>query len=692
MLIRSIENESEAFEEIIQLWGVERKRLGFLPRGAFEQSAERGQLIGAFEGELLQGYLLFRVVRDQMVIVHLCSGHKEKGIPQLLMEALLNRADKANISRISLSCRRDYDLDDFWKKLGFVPAGERTGRGKDQAVLTIWVLQIGCDMELFAWSDAQADDSRLRVAMDVQIFVRICDEEDSAFLDEASVLIGDWMAPLINLGYTSELLIEINRAQDEELRRRRRTELTRFTEFPLVNVMSNEQALVELWPDISQARDRSDRDQVVKAAKCADVFVTMDGGILERAEEIEAICGLKVMRPSALASDLDSAYRENVYSPERLGGTSFSLKTVHDDDIERLATEFHKGALGEGKRHLIGKLRSVAGRGENVSVESIEQDDQLLALSALTKESKSQWNLVLLRGHRGKTGFAALGGLIQRVIAEAMKATCQLVVKDSYLGPQESDILKMAGFIQTGGAIWRKVFLKEFMSPHDAVTKAQSLVNEPITWPAEFSNLAQIDVNIGHMLSLLESHFSPLKVSTPLIRNFLVPIHAGWAMSLFDRELSQDDLLGGDPNRLLQLENAYFRAGDKFPIRSPARILWYVSKGKQKGKNQHIPDGVSHIRACSLLGEVVKGDAKSVYSRFKRLGVYRFENILETSGGKADGLVMAFTFRQIELFPNPISPKQLAELGIKQPFPGPRSVSEKDFESIYNIGMNSPAQ
>ncbi len=659
-----------------------RHRLGFLPRGAFEESAGKGELLGAFDeadGALL-GYLLFRRVRDQVVIVHLRSGQRGRRISQALIHGLLSAVEHENVSRILLSCRRDYGLDEFWKKLGFTPVAERPGRGRERTILTIWVRRLGGEADLFDWGEEQIDSDRLRVVMDAQVFFRICDEADADYPDEATVLVEDWMTPLIELGYTGELHVEINRSNDEARRRKRREQLTRFKEFVAETPVTNEQAVAALWSACTTARDLSDRDQVLNAAACADVFVTMDEKVLSRSAQIESLCGLQIMRPSALASNLDEASRSHIYEPSRLEGTELSLCSVRTQDIDLLAETFQRSPVGERLSQIRANLRAFAGRGDSVSVRWVKHDGRPLALCVMAKSEPTRWSLELVRCVPSGAGTAALGGLIRRCVLSAIQSGVDVIeLAAPHLGAAEIPLLTLAGFLPFSDGVWRRVFLRGFVTPEEAQTQLAGRLPEGV---ALSPNSGFPSSGTHSWLQAAENCFSPVKINSPEIRNYLIPVRPTWAMSLFDTELSKGELFGGDAYRLLRLENAYYRTADGFKLQAPARILWYVSKGA----TNPAPPGVTRVRACSLLDEVVIESARVAFRKFKRLGIYRFQNVLECAGGDADSPVMAFSFRNTELLPNPLTPDQLAECGIKPPFPGPREVSGEAFRSIYRLG------
>jgi len=69
-------------QQVVALWGANRKTLGLFPEGAFEDCIAQGRLVVALTGEgTVAGYLTFRVQRrlNSAAIIHLCTGPVARG-------------------------------------------------------------------------------------------------------------------------------------------------------------------------------------------------------------------------------------------------------------------------------------------------------------------------------------------------------------------------------------------------------------------------------------------------------------------------------------------------------------------------------------------------------------------------------------------------------------------------------------
>jgi hypothetical protein len=92
------------------------------------------------------------------------------------------------------------------------------------------------------------------------------------------------------------------------------------------------------------------------------------------------------------------------------------------------------------------------------------------------------------------------------------------------------------------------------------------------------------------------------------------------------------------------------------------------------------------IKACSHLEERIVGTPKELYARFRHLGVYTWQHVLETVDGNIDHPLMAFRFSGTERFARPITLAELQRMDIPQP-QNPRRITGEQFAAIYQLGM-----
>ncbi|HMJ08275.1 MAG TPA: GNAT family N-acetyltransferase, partial [Pyrinomonadaceae bacterium] len=80
IVIQTIEHSSPYLSDIKRLGKRNSATLGFFPEGAFDDHAQRQQIIAAIcENGKLAGYLLYRVSNRTARIVHLCVDERFLG-------------------------------------------------------------------------------------------------------------------------------------------------------------------------------------------------------------------------------------------------------------------------------------------------------------------------------------------------------------------------------------------------------------------------------------------------------------------------------------------------------------------------------------------------------------------------------------------------------------------------------------
>jgi len=111
-----------------------------------------------------------------------------------------------------------------------------------------------------------------------------------------------------------------------------------------------------------------------------------------------------------------------------------------------------------------------------------------------------------------------------------------------------------------------------------------------------------------------------------------------------------------------------------------------VSKSK-------IYQGDQSVKACSYLDEIVSDRPKALFSRFQRLGVYKWQDVFETAGNDLGKKISAFRFSNTELFKKPIPLKHLKAIWSERDgknFYPPQSITSipvQCFFNLYRLGL-----
>ncbi len=628
--------------------------LGMMPDGAFDDYACRNSILGAVSraGDCI-GYVLYRVTKGRATIAHLCvsKDFQGKGVSRALVDRLVTATKERGLCGISLSCRRDYDASKVWPRLGFVPLNDRPGKSVDGKPLTFWWLDHHLP-DLFRQSaEMLPHDKRLAVVIDANVFFDLYDEADCQS-DESKALTADWLQDSIELCLTDEIYTEINRNADskERERQRGRARLHRIIESEREAVNAKQKLLRQFFPAVLTASDESDLRQLAKAvAGGAQLFVTRDKDVLDKADDFYDACRISVLRPTALINQLDTLRRESDYQPVRLGGSHLKTRLVGNNDENDVLAVFQASAKGESEGAFLQRFRSLLASPQKFSCKIAEDDQERpLAVYAYARPNSRILEIPFLRVRRDTLAPTMVRHLLARALqTSASEGRSVSTVTEPNLDNTIFDALAEMGFTAHGAA-WSKVNLDVAGTADDLAHRLDQLVSEGChastlatslsasvkAWKAQPDEAGAI---------ALERALWPAKIVDADVPCFIVPIQPHWAQGLFDEGLANQELFGERPELVLLREQVYYRANQRCGLRSPGRLLWYVSSDSDRY-------GTMSIRACSRLDEILVDKPKELFRRFRRLGVYEWRDVFKKSGNDLEKLMMTLRFSDTELF------------------------------------------
>lgn len=691
MKTEAIDLHSPHLRKVKRLGRLNSATLGFLPEGAFDEHAARRQIIVALdETDECTGYVLYRVSHHRATIVHLCveDNHRRKGVAKSLIDHL--RSVTNDLDGISLKCRQEYAANNLWAALHFVARGEQPGRGKDRAPLMIWQFDYG-NKTLFSQIEQEKIESKLCVGIDLNVLFDLQDSSRPGH-EESSSLLADWLTDL-ELYITEETLNEIARIKDPSLRQHQRE----FAKgFPALDCHHQKLTEVEaklepIFPKKRSARDESDFRQLARTiAAGAKFFVTRDDALLGISDKVYEGFKVTVIRPADLIIRLDELRRENDYQPIRLAGTLSETRLVQSESEGLLTQVFQEFSQNESKQIFQNRLRRLLANPDRYSCYIAKGENGApIGLWAYDSRSESELNIPLLRVARSPiTETLARHIVLQTVAHSARNNKIFTKVIDEYPSSSVIDALREDGFRKISGG-WFKMNLA-VAAPAREIAGRLSTLNFAEQEISSFTNglietlLNESRLYEPRMMSEIERLLWPAKVTDAAIPTFIVPIRPEWAKELFDEKLANQTLFGAKPELALNRESVYYRSSQNSGgLKAPGRILWYVSSG-----NQYL--GTGQIRACSRLDEVIVADPKSLYHRFKRLGVYEWKHVYKVAKEDVSNEIMALRFSDTELFEHPIGRREalsiLENKEIRTQFQSPVFIPVGSFERLYIIG------
>lgn len=641
--------------------------LGFLPTEAIHDHLDRGGVLGAKVDRNLVGYLLYSSNSKRFRITQLCVSRefRGKGIARLLLEKL--KDSTTTQTAISLNCRRDFPANEMWPRLGFVSIGEKPGRSAAGYLLTQWHLALHTahqpELELFK---AQTSDEALDVIIDAQVFFHFF-EADGLETATSKALLADFLVDSLNLCITDEILNEINRNDDPELRKLNRERSERFPQVQpnLDSVEDCASRLKQILPSNSPSQESDIRHLAKAAASEVDIFVTKDQGLLSKARAIADLVGLQVMSPTELIVQVHQLSESQSYSADRIAGFRLGWHRFGKEDFQVFPLDAFLNE-GEGQRRFRQTLSHFLGSPNLYTCDLLKDGDDIAIVRTMRNDSPGTISIPLARVANSPNRTLYGRFLVADTLAKAVELNQDVVeFKASAISPYlRPDLLDM-GFTAHPNRYSRFCFSRILSRP-EALERIAEL--SPGARPA-YEEMSDLE---------LERHCSPVSLAAEQ-DYFLIPIRPGYALSLFDRRQSANDLIGGDTTVLLRWDNVYYRVGTLHKmLKPPARLLWYVSSPQKQ------------VIAVSCLDDVTINTPKELLKRFKRFGVLEWDSLYKMSKHDTSAKLMALRFSHTFLFREGISLSRIEaiykEHGRGVFLQGPSRVPAEIFRDVYLSG------
>lgn len=670
--IHLLRDKPQHFDAVVSLGDRHKSKLGLFPAGALQESANAGWVLVACDDTELMGYLLYRVSSRhprRVTLIHLCvePAYRARGIARLLVESLQHRTRE--LPCIRLLCRRDYDENKLWPRLGFHLLGEKPGRGVAGTPLNIWAFDHSNPV-LTAISKA-ISEQRIIAALDANV---VFDFDSNALTSlESHALMSDWLAEHIHMFITPELSIEISRCEDPSSRERSRSTAARFMVLsaPMQPFHRAMQTLETILGQPKDDNETSDLRQIAwSVAGGAEYFVTRDQLLLDAREAVQDALNIAIVRPSEIITEFDEVINRLAYQPGRFDGSRLSKRGVGARDENRLIELYLDTKAGE-KKWQFAELLRIALSTQPGSISEIAGDQGYVLYQIL--HSASDVEIPILRATSDRLSPTVVRQLLTSLGFQ--HPGCAIRITEKHIGAVLEDALIETRFSRCNDA-WLKL-CPRYIGPVGDVKSFLGTV-----FPSDMLDFVRTTLAIQSGSLECERMLSPAKFTDIHLPCYIIPIRSPWAAQLFDIGLARQELFGISPELGFSLENVYYRAAQG-SLAVPARILWYVSK---KGSSY---SGAGSIRAASYLDEVIVGPPKQLFSRFKRLGVYTWAEIYSLARQSVENNIMALRFSGTELLSQPIAWDALqsalqAHMGRRNQVQSPIQITQELFFDLYS--------
>jgi predicted nucleic acid-binding protein/GNAT superfamily N-acetyltransferase len=688
MQIKVIDQNDPILKEVVALGKKNAKTLGMFPEGAFIDHAKKKTIIAALEGEVLIGYILFRITQSKRMIsiAHLCidTEQRNKGVAKTLLNTVREKYQHL-FKGIKLSCRKDYIVaSKFYEKYGFKAANEVRSRSKEENYLVKWYYDFGND-DLF--SSTLLSSSKTNALLDASILIKLRDMTEGENIEVIS-LNADWLMDEVEYFYAPEMFNEINRDTDKQRAGETRKFLGNYKE---ARFTPEERDAV--YEDLSSIftgtsdNDISDRKQLSECiASGIDCFVTTDEELINGSDKVYEKHSTRVLHPKELILLIDQIKNKSDYNSVRLAGANYEAKNIEANDVNTLSDVFICKEFDEKKHEFKNLITTIISDLKKSHFKVVKDSAGSYIGIVGGKIDEANLSVSILRTYKSKISAVLFYQLVNDILSFAVENNITKVsIDEKHLNEIQHEILDNYGFEKKDNA-WLKLVIKgqflteEFLNENTSINDiwdVASIKNKLSVLKDEEKNLFKFQ---------LERKLSPLKFLDIDIPTYVIPIRPYWASQLFDYHQANQSLFGSKPELAWHRENIYYRNVKPVSEKCPARILWYISSESKSATGRHMG-----IIACSYLDEVSTGTAKSLFQKFKNYGIYEWKDIYDAAGKDAFKEMKAIKFSDTEVFKDVITIKQIAEIfeqngKPKNTFTSPVEVSKEIFNQIYKIG------
>ena len=649
--------------------------LGFLPRAALEQYLTKEGVLGiTCSKDNLVGYLLFAINSERVRIAQLCVSDefRGKGLAKILIDTLVDLTTTQ--TEITLHCRRDYPAHHMWPKFGFKPIRERPGRAQKGSVLTYWRRTLRTDSQLSLFQ-AQSEDETVDVIIDSQIFFELFDP-DSADNQTYKTLNSDSSILPTKFWITDELYSEIDRNTDDKKRNLDRQNADLYP--PVVYEPKTAERYGEILKDFLPSNNPSEVSDInhlaFAAASNVSIFITKDNGLLRKSDQIKSTTNLDVLDPTNLIIRLHESSNKDSYTTNPISGLSLLWCRLTNENFPPNLYE-HFLLKDERLHQFKAKLQYFLADPIRYRCLLLSSNNEIVAIRVDETESDSTLITHFCRVRQRRTTEPLfIGYLVTSTLYDAVDRKCCLVkfTADSVF-PELLPNLLDRGF-EKCNEYYVRFCIASSLNSDQVLEKIKSLCPEVV------------DKCSGMTDSELEQFCSPLNILTNQQPKILIPIRPEYAISLINCDLATEDLFGGNVHVLLRWTNVYYRKKSHHNLlKSAARILWYVSGGREE---------VGKIMATSRLDEIEIGTPKDLYKRFKHDGILDWKEIYTMCENDVNKEIMVLKFSHTFPFRNPVDLESLREVYAKTTGRNPTiwSPAKLDFEifnQLFELGYSN---
>ncbi len=659
-MIVEVSPDSPHHKRVEKLGDANSATLGFLPYEAIRQAAAEGRVLASVENDEVKGYTLYgvRVRTGNISLTHLCVDQKQRGqgIARELVEGIAGR--NPHRAGIRLSCRKDYEADAMWPKLGFRRLGERRGRSRAGHPLVVWWLPIAAQM---LFGEPEQEETRLVVAIDTNILLDIREERNH----QASLaLTADWVAEAAELVVTSQSLSELSKPRSSE---EFESKLSEFRELESSEAAwRTELQPLQDDPTIARVGEKDLRVVAQAAAGGAAYLITRDEHLLRQSERVEQMTSLKLVGPDDFLLRLHWLGGYHGHQTRKIAASGISVLPASQIPSNTELSYYCHQHISERSTDLRERLGVAVARQSGHIVKMISDSGKPLALGSVYRDG-ARAIITALRCTAEARSVMVLRQMVHHLRSIiALDGSATIVVED-LTSPLVDQALYYEGF-RRNGPTWSADLQTGIFRPNDSL-------------PDELAKTGWNGLN-AYLIRDYERSAWPAKIFSGNILSYMIPIKPEYARDILSYSEPQERLFELNRKAAVSRTNVYYRS-PRFFFETPARVIWWISGGGSLGG----------VRAISWLDEVETGPPHRLYRKYRDHGVLDKQQVIDIAklSPKDGPKATAMLFSQTEIFPEPVPIARSRELchDMNQPgyFRTTQKIDEDTVYKFYTEGM-----
>ena len=690
-ILKRPEEVNAYVERVRQLADDHRDEFTFLPKDAYANAAERGNLWVVIDTMSLdfRGYLLLGGQHPRMKVFQICirRDHRLSGIARMLILELIRYSTERDYLNITVRVSSRLHANKFWQQSGFHIIKQM----KEASGTTINLYSLNLDVpSLFSDDDStrsSLDHAALQIdprrpmlhtpsyVIDLNVFF---DAKESRDDGHAAQIIALSLEHTIRLWVTPEFVKELDRASRDHKNdpvltfAKKLPTLSHVPSDRLQSIITDLRHVLPPTPtDPHRWRTNDISDQIHLASSIyhkAFGFITRDSAILRNFKRLSDRFGLQVLSPSEVVGAFDLNDDKSIHSPTPiLEGRDIRVLNI-DDSISTNVDRFLR--CYDTQEHGLSWWRSAMTR-------------DILPAPMVVSSAKQVVGIGLWSGVGRSRSDAVLHLLVDDFHHDADRAIDHILSVSANIGEFDR-VWRFNLKIPRKQIRTRETALKRGFHPQrgidndDKIEFTRVVVKRAIVsgyWPRLVSRfrdetgLSLADsmpnyrelINTGIVLSRdsiktwtmrlfdFETFLSPGLLIAPHRGAVIVPIKQAYAEELLP-EVSNQGLLVSQHDAAFWLERAYFlRAGRHTLLRRGRLVVFYIS---------HPLSQAVAIARVTYSETLTKSQAML---RLTRQGVLSEDEIDQQANDRNE--ITAFTFDNLVRFPQVVDYSRLKEMG-----------------------------